>query len=109
MSTKSVLAVFFSQFYHFETGKLNYVNLAHLVVRSINFFLLAFLIIWASYYAIKAEINFGIVSSAICIGTPLNCVLSYFFWKEKMNPKMIIGTILIIGGVVFVALAKGAP
>ena len=109
VNTKSVLTVFFSQFYNFETRKLNKVNIFHLIVRSINFFLLAFLIIWASYFAIKAEINFGIVSSAICIGSPMNCILSYIFWKEKMNPKMIIGTTLIIGGVVFVALAKGAP
>ena len=109
MDSKSVLKVFFSQFYNFETKKLNITNLVHLVLRSINFFLLAFLIIWASYFAIKAEINFGIVSSAICIGSPLNCIFSYIFWKEKMNPKMIIGTTLIIGGVVFVALAKGAP
>jgi drug/metabolite transporter (DMT)-like permease len=109
VNTKSVLTVFFSQFYNFDTRKLNHVNLFHLIVRSINFFLLAFLIIWASYFAIKAEINFGIVSSAICIGSPLNCILSYIFWKEKMNPKMIVGTTLIIGGVVFVALAKGAP
>jgi len=71
--------------------------------------MLAFLIIWASYYAIKADINFGIVSSAICIGTPLNCIFSYIFWKEKMNPRMIIGTVLILGGVIMVALAKAAP
>jgi drug/metabolite transporter (DMT)-like permease len=87
----------------------NVVNLVHLVIRSVNFFMLAFLIIWASYYAIKADINFGIVSSAICIGTPLNCIFSYIFWKEKMNPRMIIGTVLILGGVIMVALAKGAP
>jgi|LauGreDrversion4_2_1035121.scaffolds.fasta_scaffold485971_2 drug/metabolite transporter (DMT)-like permease len=85
------------------------VNLVHLVLRSVNFFLLAFFVIWASYFAIKAEINFGIVSSAMCIGAPLNCVLSYIFWKEKMNLKMILGTILIILGVIFVALAKGSP
>jgi drug/metabolite transporter (DMT)-like permease len=108
-NNSAVLTVFFSQFYNFETKKLNIVNVLHLVVRSINFFLMAFVIIWASYFAIKAEINFGIVSSAICIGTPLNCILSYIFWKEKMNPKMIIGTTLIVGGVVFLALAKGSP
>ncbi len=106
---KQVLHVFFQQFYDFNTKKFNYVNLIHLAIRAVNFFLLATLIIWSSYYALLAEINFGIVSSAICIGAPLNCIFSKIFWGENLSPRMIVGTTLIICGVVWVALAKGAP
>jgi hypothetical protein len=63
--------------------------------------------IYASYFAMKAEINFGIVSSCLSIGAPVNCVLGYLFWKEKLSKIIILGTAIIVCGVVWVALSKG--
>ena len=63
--------------------------------------------IYASYFAMKAEINFGVVSSCLSVGAPLNCVLGYLLWKEKLSKIIIVGTAVILCGVVWVALAKG--
>jgi drug/metabolite transporter (DMT)-like permease len=69
--------------------------------------MLSVLMIYASYFAMKAEINFGIVSSCLSVGAPVNCVLGYLFWKEKLSKIIILGTAIILCGVVWVALAKG--
>ena len=37
----------------------------------------------------------------------MNCLFSFIFWKEKLSPKVIVGTITLIAGVIVVALAKG--
>ena len=65
------------------------------------------LIIFASHYAQLAQINFGIVSCCLSVSAPLNCLLSYIFWKERLSCKMIIGTLVIVTGVAWIALAKG--
>ena len=69
--------------------------------------MLSVLMIYASYFAMKAEINFGVVSSCLSVGAPLNCVLGYLLWKEKLSKIIIVGTAVILCGVVWVALAKG--
>lgn len=33
--------------------------------------------------------------------------MGYLFWKEKLSAKVLIGTIIILTGVVWVAMAKG--
>lgn len=101
------MRVFFKQYYHFETSKINYVNLGHLIFRAVNFFMLSVLMIYASYFAMKAEINFGVVSSCLSIGAPLNCVFGYIFWRERLSKIILLGTAIILCGVVWVAMAKG--
>lgn len=83
------------------------VNLLHLVFRAVSFFFITFLIIQASHFAIKGQINFGIVISCMGVYAPLNCILSYIFWKESMTYVMLAGTFLIISGVTWLALAEG--
>ena len=63
--------------------------------------------IYASYFSIKAEINFGIVSSCLSVSAPLNCLLGYIFWKEGLTKIIMIGTTIIVFGVIWVANAKG--
>lgn len=101
------MRVFFRQYYDFDARAFNYVNLGHLIFRAINFFMLSVLMIYASYFAMKAEINFGVVSSCLSIGAPLNCLFGYILWKEKLSKIIILGTAIILCGVVWVALAKG--
>lgn len=104
---KAIFNVFFRQFYDLESKRFNYVNLGHLIIRAINFFLLSLLIIYAAHFAHLGNINFGIVTSCLCVAIPFNCLFSYIFWKEKMNKKMMVGTLLILAGVSWVALSKG--
>ena len=77
------------------------------MVRAIILFCASFFIILASHYAIQGQINFGIVTCCQSVNAPLNCLLSYFFWKEKMTGTMILGAALIISGVACLAIAKG--
>ena len=81
--------------------------MGHLIFRSVNFFMLSVLMIYASYFSMKAEINFGIVSSCLSVSAPLNCILGYIFWKERLTKTIIIGTTIIVAGVIWVANAKG--
>ena len=43
----------------------------------------------------------------MCISIPLNCLLSYFFFQEKLTKQIIIGCVIIVSGVIWVSLAKG--
>ena len=63
--------------------------------------------IYASYFSMKAEINFGVVSSCLSISAPLNCLLGYILWKERLTKTIMIGTTITVCGVVWVANAKG--
>ena len=105
--TKSIIDLFFKHFYSHETKKLSFFNITHLVLRSINFFGLSWLLIISSAYAVKAEINFGIIASCMSIQTPLNCILGIFFWKEKLTWKMIFGIVVCMSGVIWVSMARG--
>lgn len=100
--------VFLKNFYTIETKTLNVTNLIHLIIRAVNFFMLSLLIIYASYYSRLAGINFGIIVCCLSISSPLNCICGFIFWHEKLTAKMIIGTMVIVSGVAWVALSKGA-
>lgn len=103
--------VFLKHFYNPNPApghsRVHYENVFHLALRAINFFALSWFTIIASHYAIYAKINFGIIASCICISTPLNCLNSYIFFGEKLTKKTIIGTAIILTGVVWVSIAKG--
>ena len=81
----------------------------HLIIGSIIFYLLSFLTIIAAYYAILAQVNFGVIASCISLSTPMNCLLSYVFFKEKLTPKMMMGTSVVFMGIIWVAFAKAKP
>jgi uncharacterized membrane protein len=104
----SILNVFFKHFYSQETHTFNITNFIHLFLRAINFFGLIWLCIISSHYAVKAQINFGIISTCMSIQTPLNCVIGVMAWGEKLKIKMILGTTVIIAGVIWVSLARGS-
>lgn len=55
-----------------------------------------------------AKINPGIISTCMSIQTPLNCILGYFYWSEKLTLKMIIGTVVVLSGVIWISLDRGA-
>ena len=80
-----------------------------LFIGTAIFYILSLLTIIAAYYAILAQVNFGIIASCISLSTPMNCLLSYVFFKEKLTPKMMLGTSLVFCGVVWVAFAKAKP
>ncbi|TNV77840.1 hypothetical protein FGO68_gene10634 [Halteria grandinella] len=103
----SFFHIWLRNFYDRPSGRVNRANLFHLGIRSCNFFALSFLMIIASHYATLAHVNFGIIASCLCISTPLNCILMYFLFKEKLTPRHIIGTLIILVGVIFVSLSKG--
>lgn len=67
LTRRTFLTVFFKMLYDPDTGRLNFFNLLNLVVRSICFFGLTWLLIISSHYAIKAGINFGIISTCMSI------------------------------------------
>ena len=104
---KAIINLFLKDFYSQETRKVNYQNIGHLILRALNFYSLSFFIIIASYYAGLAQVNFGIITSCLTISTVLNCILSFFFYGEKLNIKMVIGIILILVGIVWISLAEG--
>ena len=79
----------------------------NLLLGSLLFYILSLLTIYAVYFAILAEVNFGIIASCISLSTPLNCLLSYILYNEKLTKRMLIGTSIIFMGVIWVALAKG--
>jgi drug/metabolite transporter (DMT)-like permease len=43
----------------------------------------------------------------MCISIPLNCLLSYFFFQEKLTKQIMIGSFIIVTGVIWVSLTKG--
>ena len=94
-------------YYHLDAKSINYENILHLILRSLNFFMLSWLTIISAHYATRAQINFGIIASCGCISTPLNCLFSFIFWGERLTYKNIIGTIVVVCGVIWVSLSKG--
>ena len=42
------------------------------------------------------------------VSTMLNCLGGAIFWHEKLKPKMIVGTIIILLGVAWVSLVRGS-
>lgn len=106
-SRSSISNTFFKHFYNQHERKFHFMNLAHLVFRSANFFCLTWFIIISSHYALKANINFGIISTCVSVSAILNCIGGVLFWHEKLKPKMIVGTLVILAGVAWVSLAKG--
>ncbi len=74
-------------------------------IRSFLFFALGWLLIISSSYAVKAGINFGIISTLMSVQTPLNAVIGALYWNEKLNFKVVIGMVLTICGVTWVSLA----
>lgn len=104
---QAFLKVWLSNFYDPITGKINLGNIAQLLIRSLNFFMLSFLVIIASDFAQRAGVNFGIVASCMCMSTPLNCLLSYLCWGEKLTLVTLIGTSMVIIGVIWVSLTRG--
>ena len=86
---------------------MHYWNVGHLLFRALNFFLLTWLVIISSHYALMANINFGIISTCMCISAVLNCIGGILFWHEKLKPKMIVGTVIILLGVSWISLQKG--
>jgi drug/metabolite transporter (DMT)-like permease len=81
----------------------------HLIIGSTIFYLTSLLTIIAANYAILAQVNFGVIASCISLSTPMNCLLSYIFYQEKLTQKMMIGTSVLFLGIVWVALAKANP
>lgn len=107
VSRRTVLEHFIKQFYSFETGKVSLANVMHLIIRAVNFFLMSYLMIVSSHYAMLGQINFGVITSCTCVSAPFNCVLGYLFFGEKMTGPMLGGTALILAGVTWLAIAKG--
>ena len=77
------------------------------MISSLLFYSLSLLTIYAASFAIKAGINFGVISSCISLSTPFNCLFSYLFHGERLTYKMIIGTSVLFAGIVVVSLSKG--
>ena len=67
LTRRTFLTVFFKMLYDPDTERVNLFNLLNLVIRSICFFGLTWLLIISSHYAIKAGINFGIISTCMSI------------------------------------------
>ncbi len=88
-------------------GKVRIDNFLQLALRAFLFFALSFLTIQASHYALIARINYGIIASCTLISSPINCILCYLAFGEKLTPKIIVGTVIVLTGVVWVALSKG--
>lgn len=59
-------------------------------------------------YSAKAQINFGIISTCVCVQTPLNCIAGLLFFNEKLTFKVIVGTTMVLAGVIWIAMARGA-
>lgn len=106
---KSIFIEFFKYFYTLETRKFHVPNILHLIFRSINFFGLSWLLIISADFAVRAQINFGIISTCMSISTPLNCILGIIFWKEHLKLKMIISTVIILAGVTWLSFARESP
>jgi uncharacterized membrane protein len=79
------------------------------MIGSIIFYLLSLLTIIAANYAILAQVNFGVIASCISLSTPMNCLLSYVCFKEKLTLKMMMGTSVVFLGIVWVAFVKAKP
>ena len=77
-----------------------------MAIRSLNFFLLSLGVIFASQWAMLAGVNFGIIASCICISTPINCTLSFLFYGERLTKKALLGTGVVLSGVIWVSLSK---
>ena len=105
---EAIFNVFFQNFYSLRSRTFDLENFVHLILRSINFFLLSLFIIYGSYFAKEARINFGIITCCLSVSVPLNCIISRLVYKEKMTIPMMIGTVLIIGGVSWLGLSKGS-
>jgi drug/metabolite transporter (DMT)-like permease len=100
------LDVFFVDVLEPKTNKLLMPNFIHLVIRSVTFFRLNWLTIIGAQYALLAKVNFGVIASCINICTPLNCLLGAYFWGERLSLKTLIGTFIVVAGVVTVSFAK---
>ncbi|CDW85437.1 UNKNOWN [Stylonychia lemnae] len=107
--TKKLINDQFFRAYYNDTGdKLNMINIFHMIIRSVMFFALTLLAILAAGYALKAQINFGIITSCICISIALNAIFSYIFYQELLTKVQILGISVIIVSIVGISIAKGS-
>ena len=92
-----------------ERGKVKVSETMHTLVRSVNFFFQIWLMIIAAAYSGYAEINFGIIGACLSVQIPLNYLAGVLFWNEKLTLRSILGTIVILFGVIWIAISRGTP
>ena len=108
LTKRTLFDMYFGHFYDLSTRKFDFVSLLHLFIRAAMFFVMAWVLIKASYFSSMAHINFGIVTSCTCIAIVLSSILTFMFFGERLTINMIIGIAVIIAGIVWIAIAKGA-
>jgi hypothetical protein len=73
-----------------------------------NIFLQIWFTIIIGEYAKKAIINPGIIYGCLSSTIIFNCLLGYLMFNEKMNLRISIGIVVVIGGVVWISIAKNS-
>ena len=99
-SRRKILDTFFDRYF------LHPVNLIHLVLRAINFFLSGWLIFLTSYYSKRAAVNPGLMHACITTQVVFTAAMDFIFYKERPNMKGILGITIILMGIIWLCLAK---
>lgn len=95
--------------YYYGEGHYKTATILHSIFRAANFFFYSWLLIISAAFATRAGINFGIISTCQCVQTPMNTVAGLLLWNERLSCKIIIGTIVILTGVIWIAFSRGVP
>jgi drug/metabolite transporter (DMT)-like permease len=83
-------------------------NLAHQAFRTANWFLYIWLTIIIGDYAKRAAINPGIIYACLSSTIIFNTFFAAWFFEEKLSLKISVGIAVVIGGVVWITIAKNA-
>lgn len=95
----SILLIFYALVYE---KKENYINANFYIIIIVS--ILIFVIIFLSHDIIKTAPNVAYLRIFSAVEIVLLLVLSYYFFNEKINIKMIVGFILIILGVLVLTI-----
>ncbi len=96
---KVVFDSFFGEFRKLE-------NAIHLILRSVNFFVMIFLTIISAEYASKAGINFGIITSLSTTATIFTAISFYLMFREVLNKKTLAGIVIVIAGIAMITMSN---
>eukprot|EP00347_Sterkiella_histriomuscorum_P003665 403363417 len=81
-------------------------NIFHVIFRSVNFFTLIWLTIIISDFSSRADINFGVVFSILCLSVVIQAIVFALFFGEKLSKSLIIGIMIVLSGVVMISVSK---
>ncbi|CDW84481.1 UNKNOWN [Stylonychia lemnae] len=84
-------------------------NRWHVAFRSINFFLMIWLVIQIGDYSQRANMNYGIILSLNCLSSVFLAIIAWIFFGERFGMITILGMLIVFSGTVLILVSRSDP